>query len=93
MVVEELDVLSAIWILACNDENPILTYEGIRYRLNLPATYDVRALIRKRGELFRLGANPEAFEQWKGRMLSGKHLPAWIRVLRDQGAQQAQSKA
>ncbi|HXD32136.1 MAG TPA: hypothetical protein VN643_13520 [Pyrinomonadaceae bacterium] len=26
---DELDILSAIWILACNDENPLISYEGI----------------------------------------------------------------
>ena len=30
---EELDIVSAVWIMASNDETSGITYEGIRYRL------------------------------------------------------------
>ena len=48
-ILEEPDVfgiLSATWILACNDKSEIMTYEGIRHRLNLPNDFDVKELIR-----------------------------------------------
>lgn len=40
------DILSAVWLFACNDENPIITYEGLRHRLNLDSTSDVKSSFR-----------------------------------------------
>jgi hypothetical protein len=85
--VEELDLISAIWIMASNDETPLITYGGIRYRLDLPADYDVKALVAKRPELFRPSANPEHLEAWKADMLDGRRLPSWIRVIHDEEVQ------
>lgn len=76
---DEFDILSAIWILACNDENPIMSYEGIKYRLGLPESYDLRSLIQNRGELFRIGVPKPRLEIWKQRMLQGKKIPAWLK--------------
>lgn len=76
--VEELDLVSAIWILASNDDNPIITYEGIWYRLGLPPETDVRAIIKRRRELFRLGVSASRFDEWQEQLLSGKGLPVWI---------------
>jgi hypothetical protein len=81
--VEELDIVSAVWMLASNDETSLITYEGIRYRLDLLPSFDVRNLVRKRGELFRLGANAKHLEAWKEEMLAGRHLPSWIRAITD----------
>jgi len=50
-------VLSACWILSCNDENPIITYRGITHRLNLSESFDVRSFIQEHGELFRQGVS------------------------------------
>ncbi|MDZ7380003.1 MAG: hypothetical protein ONB06_11745, partial [candidate division KSB1 bacterium] len=52
------DVLSATWVFACNDENPIITYEGIRQRLNLSTSFDITSLVQSRGDLFRRGVPP-----------------------------------
>jgi hypothetical protein len=79
----ELDILSAIWILSCNDENPIITYEGIKYRLSLPEDYDVKSLIQSRGELFRFRVPARRLEAWKEQMKAGRHLPSWIRDIQD----------
>lgn len=65
------DILSAIWILSCNDENPIMTYRSIKYRLGLPENYDAKGLIESRGELFRKGVP-------QNRLVSGaKHLKSY----------------
>jgi len=80
---DELDVLAATWILACNDDHPVITYEGIRYRLGLPADFDVKRLVRSRGELFRPGATHAELEEWRAEMLSGKALPSWVRAVGD----------
>jgi hypothetical protein len=79
--VEELDIVSAIWILASNDETSLITYEGIRYRLGLASGFDVRKLVQRRGELFRAGANEKHLEAWKNEMLASRHLPSWIRAI------------
>lgn len=77
------DVLSAAWVMACNDENPIITYEGIRQRLNLPSSFDMRSLIGARGDLFRRGVSQRRLGAWKDVMRTGKHLPNWIREIED----------
>jgi len=81
---DEFDILSATWILASNDENPSMTYEGIRYRLGLPADYDIKGLIQSHGELFRKGVPSRRLERWKEQMRLDKHLPSWIRDIDDE---------
>ena len=84
---DELDVVSAIWILASNDENHLLTFEGIRDRLGLSVD-EVRSLVGKRRELFRPGAPPGDLDQWKTDMHAGRRLPAWIRQVQDPAGRQ-----
>jgi hypothetical protein len=76
---DQLDILSAIWIMSCNDENPTITFKGIKYRLGLPESYDVYSLVKSRGELFRLGIPQRRLVKWKQDMLNGSHLPSWVR--------------
>ena len=76
--VEQLGLISAIWIMASNDESHLITYEGIRSRLALDSQFDIRGLIRKHPELFRPGVNSNQLEEWKARMKSGKSIPAWL---------------
>jgi hypothetical protein len=90
---DELDILSAIWILACNDENPIITYEGIKYRLGLPDGYDMKSLIQSRGEMFRRGVPSRHLERWKQEMRAGKHLPSWIRDIEDEQGRKSKVEA
>jgi hypothetical protein len=52
---DEFAVLASLWILASNDENSLITYRGIEHRLNLSPAFDLRGLVRRHGELFRLG--------------------------------------
>jgi len=78
-VSEDFSILSAIWIIASNDENAIITYEGIKYRLKLPKEYDICLMVQRHGELFRQGVPKRRFEAWKAEMKVGKHLPSWIR--------------
>jgi len=81
---EELDLISAMWILASNDENHLITYEGIRERLGLSADFDVQGLVHKRRELFRLGAPPGDLEDWKNAMRRGSRRPRWIKAMPDE---------
>lgn len=76
---DEYAVLAAIWILASNDETPLITYQSIQHRLNLPHNFDIRTLIRRHGELFRLGMPPSRLDKWKIEMRAGRRLPSWIR--------------
>jgi hypothetical protein len=80
---EELDLVTAVWILASNDENHLVTFEGIRERLGLDAGFDVRGLVLKRRELFRPGAPPGELEEWQTSMRKGSRLPAWIKLIED----------
>jgi hypothetical protein len=83
---EALDLISAIWILACHDENHLLTFEGIRERLGLSTQYDVRGLVLKRRELFRPGAPPGELEEWKNDMQADRRVPSWIRQMQQSEA-------
>lgn len=78
---DDIDIVSAIWVMASNDENPMITYEGIRYRMGLPDSYDVRGLVRKKPELFRHGVSSSRLANWKNQMRIGKSLPSWIREI------------
>jgi hypothetical protein len=81
--IDQLDALSAIWILSCIDENPILTYRGIVNRLNLDEKLDIPALVGSRRELFRPGVLKSRLEDWKQKMRAGKSLPGWILEIED----------
>lgn len=81
--IDESGILSAIWILACNDENPLLLYDSTIFRLGLPESYDLEGLIKRHGELFRQKCPEFRLEEWKKEMLKGNHLPLWIREIED----------
>ena len=80
---DDFDIISAIWILACNDENPLITYKGLIHRLGLSATCDVQAIVRSRPELFRPGAQQRRVDEWKFSLRAGKNLPSWIKEIGD----------
>jgi len=84
---DELDILSGIWIMSCNDDNPIMTYKGISQRLNLPESYDVKAIVRSRPELFRPRILNSRLKAWKDLMRTGKSRPSWITEIHDQPKQ------
>lgn len=78
---DDLDTVSAIWILASNDENPLVTYRGIVHRLGLPDNYNVKAIVASRPELFRPGATEVRIEGWKANLRRGKSLPSWLKAI------------
>ena len=74
-----MDILSGTWILACNDENPVITYEGITDRLSLDPDYNVRALVASRRELFRPGLAERDLEIWKEALRKREIVrPTWV---------------
>jgi len=78
---DNLDLLSAIWILASNDENPLITFQGLNHRLGLPANFDVRAIVRSRPELFRPGATDSRVSAWKSELRAGRNYPGWLKAI------------
>jgi hypothetical protein len=78
-VPDEFAILSAVWILASNDERSLITYRGVQHRLHLPEEFDVRGLIGQHGELFRLNMPLSALDPWKAELKMGKGLPGWLR--------------
>ena len=76
---DDFDILTSVWILSCNDENSIISYEGIKHRLSLDNDFDLKTLIESRSELFRTNVPSSRIEEWKKQMLLGKRLPAWIK--------------
>jgi hypothetical protein len=78
-VEDEYAILSAVWIIACNDDTASITYQGLLHRLNRPPDYDIQGLVREHPELFRQGMNERWLEQWKAEMRDGKNMPGFIR--------------
>lgn len=78
---DELDTLSAIWILASNDDNPLITYNGLVFRLGLAKGFDVRAIVKSHPELFRLGVTQSRLDAWKAGLKEGRNQPSWIRSI------------
>jgi len=71
------DVLSASWVMACNDENPILIYDDILHRMDLNSEYRIRELIQSRGDLFRRGVPEKRLEELKERLGQRDDPPNW----------------
>ena len=82
---DKFGILSAAWILACNDTNPIMTYKSIQKRLLLEE-YNIdaiKSIINSRGELFRKRVPNSYLKRWKEQMREGQHLPTWITEEKD----------
>lgn len=45
---EQLDTVASVWILASNDENPEISYRGLRHRLRLSENVNERQLVARR---------------------------------------------
>jgi hypothetical protein len=90
---DDLDTVSVIWILASNDENPLITYKGLVHRLGLPENCDVKAVVASRPELFRPGATETRINAWKARMRAGRGLPGWISSIADETERNAAIEA
>lgn len=80
---DEFAILSSIWILASNDENPLMTYQGIAYRLGINDILRIKKLISDHQEIFRLYVSKVQVNEWKQDMNAGKRLPGWIRDMED----------
>jgi hypothetical protein len=76
------DLLPAIWILSCNDENPIITYRGIALRIGITEA-EAKKLVSERRELFRPGIRLSRLNSWKDRMRAGKNLSGWLLEIAD----------
>jgi hypothetical protein len=85
---DEFAILTAAWILASNDENPIMTYKGIVFRLDLPKNYNVKRIVNSRGELFRRGVPEYRLRELKKEWIAyPRKRSSWIRVMGDEGKQ------
>ncbi len=76
---DDFDIITSVWILSCNDENSIISYEGIKHRLSLNNDFDLKSLIESRRELFRTNVPTNRLNEWKRQMRLGKRLPAWVK--------------
>ncbi len=78
---DRFSILSATWIMSCNDQNPIMTYRGINDRLKLADDYAIKSLVDSRRELFRPGVPDAKLNPWKEELKAGSNVPDWIRKL------------
>jgi hypothetical protein len=61
---DEFYILSAIWIMANRDENPLMFYGDVEHRLRRDAS-KVRTLVEGQRPLFRLGVTKGRLNKWK----------------------------
>lgn len=61
---DEFYILSAIWIMANRDENPLMFYGDVEHRLEREAS-EVRTLVKGQRPLFRLDVSEERLNKWK----------------------------
>lgn len=78
---ERLDLVSAIWILASNDDYPEISYQGLRQRLDLSLEMNERQLVGSHAELFRCRIPENRLDELKARYRLGKQIPSWLRQL------------
>jgi hypothetical protein len=81
IVTEHFAILTAIWILASNDELPEMSYKGLYQRLHPAGHIDVHQLVADHRELFRLAIPTSRLKKIKESYHQGKQLPAWLREL------------
>lgn len=76
---DRLDKVSAIWIVACNDKDAIITYKSIIQRF--PSWElkedEVRQLVKEHGELFSPVVASDWLDDWKNWVKTG-HYPGWV---------------
>ena len=83
-ITNQFDMLCSIWIIASIDENPLITYEGLKYRLGLPDSFDIKTLVHSRSELFRKATPQNRLDTWKNEMRNSKRLPSWIKAFENE---------
>lgn len=75
---EVLDKVSAIWMMAANDADAIITYRGIADRVPDLTEAGARALVRAWPELFSLIVASAWLGEWKQWVVTGGHYPRWV---------------
>jgi hypothetical protein len=78
---DHCDLVSAIWILASNDEYPEISYQGLRQRLDLAVEVNERRLVASHAELFRRRIPENRLDELKSRYRLGKQIPSWLHQL------------
>ncbi len=62
--IEDAALVSALWILSCNDPIPTMTYEYIKERLGLTEA-EVKKLIQNHKELFSTSISDNWRQAWE----------------------------
>jgi len=85
---DDLDVISAIWMLSCNDPDTIMTYKGIAHRLALKGwdVERVRHVVQSRAELFSPVVSSRWFKEWQEWIKKEAHYPGWVLELTGKAA-------
>lgn len=89
---DEFDTLTEIWIMACTDENPIMTYKGIAHRLE-KTVEEVENIVKKRRDLFRPSIPSKRLEAWKRMLIKNidndLFLPPWIAEIKERESKES----
>jgi hypothetical protein len=72
---DSFDILSAIWIMTNRDEQPLMFYGDVAYRLERSED-EMKDLVEGQKELFRLGLPKGRLNEWKCNKLVQAGFPA-----------------
>jgi|GEM_PF-1473593 len=81
---EYFDILTAVWILSNNDDNPIMLYDSLNKRLSIPSTIDLKKMVLSRRELFRPGVKKSELEKKKINWKSNHNIPEYLLEFSDE---------
>ena len=77
---DDYDVLTAVWILSCQDEVPLMSYENSALRIGVPVD-ELRQTIARHISLFRPGATQSQLDERKKHLLQANRFPRYLREL------------
>jgi hypothetical protein len=61
---DNYDNTSAIWVMACSDQDAIITYKGIEHRLDNISEDRAKELVKGHPELFSQVVSADWFAEW-----------------------------
>ncbi len=84
---DSFDVLNAAWVISCNDQNPMISYEGLIDRNLGVSISTLKEIISQKRELFRPYVSSKQLKSWREKMLKllneddELNIPIWLKKI------------
>ena len=79
---KDFDILSSIWMFSCTDPTPIMAYRAINCRIGSMNENEIRDLVGKFEDLFRIRVSPARLEKWQNDMRQCRNVPSWLNAIK-----------